>query len=112
MDIYGKLRELCEQKSVTIAELEKSLDIGHRTFYNWKTGSSPSVDKLKAVADYFGVTVNDFLYDQEENKKPQAANMNCLRIKTRKSLIRLSGVLLSLKETSNNNPNYQLLFFC
>ena len=40
--------------------LEKTLGFGNGTIKKWGE-SSPSVDKLKKVADYFGVSVDYFL---------------------------------------------------
>ena len=58
--ILENVKRLCKQKQTSIWALEKALGIGNGTISKWET-SSPSVDKLKRVADYFGVTVDDLL---------------------------------------------------
>ena len=63
--ILENVKRLCKQKQTSIWALEKALGIGNGTISKWET-SSPSVDKLKRVADYFGVTVDDLL--QEESR--------------------------------------------
>lgn len=59
---FNKLVALCKEKGITFCKLEKECGIGNGTIARWKT-SSPSVANLKAVADYFGVTVDELLRD-------------------------------------------------
>lgn len=58
-----KISSLCNERNITIGKLEGILGFGNGTIWKWKK-SSPSVDKLKAVADYFGVTL-DYLLTKE-----------------------------------------------
>lgn len=58
--ILKKIEELAEKKGISITALEKQLDFGNGTIRNWGQ-CSPSVDKLKKVADYFGVSIEYFL---------------------------------------------------
>lgn len=58
--IYDRIKRLCDEKGTTIYALTKELNLGYGTISRWRT-SSPSVDRLKAVADYFGVTVDSLL---------------------------------------------------
>ena len=47
--------------------MSKATGIGQNTLSNWKTGrSNPKADKLKILADYFGVSVDYFLEDNAE----------------------------------------------
>lgn len=64
--IYTNVSRLCKTHGISIANLERVLGIGNGTIRNWK-GSSPTVDKLKAVADYFGVTLDELLRAQEQD---------------------------------------------
>jgi hypothetical protein len=57
---------LCNKNGTTIKALERELKFGENTIYKWKT-SVPGLDKIKAVADHFGVTVDDLL--KEEGKE-------------------------------------------
>ena len=59
---FDKLKALCVEKGITFRKLEKECGMGNGTIARWKT-SSPSVANLKAVADYFGVTVDELLRD-------------------------------------------------
>lgn len=58
--IYTNVSILCQSIGISIAKLEKELGFGNSTIRGW-VNSSPTVEKLKAVADYFGVTVDDLL---------------------------------------------------
>ncbi len=64
--IYQKIKALCEARNITICRLERELTIGNGTIAGWKAGS-PNVKTLKAVADYFGVTV-DYLIQEDSMK--------------------------------------------
>ena len=63
--IYTNVSTLCQSRGISIARLEKELGFGNSTIRGW-VSSSPTVEKLKAVADYFGVTVDDLLSDNNE----------------------------------------------
>lgn len=61
-----KISSLCNERNITIGKLEGILGFGNGTIWKWKK-SSPSVDKLKAVADYFGVNIEYFLDTEKED---------------------------------------------
>lgn len=63
--IYEKVKKLCKQKKVSIYRLEKDLGFSASTIVKWKK-SIPAVDKLKAVADYLQVSIEDLLEDNQE----------------------------------------------
>lgn len=70
--MLNKIDELCKKKGITITALEKELGFGRGTIGKWKN-SSPTVDKLGAVASYFHVTLN-YLWnaksdEQNDNRK-------------------------------------------
>ena len=58
--IYTKVQELCTKNQITIYKLEKELGFPNASICKWKN-SNPTVDKLKKVADYFGVPIEYFL---------------------------------------------------
>ncbi|MDK8641303.1 helix-turn-helix domain-containing protein [Niallia taxi] len=65
MSLVEKVKYLCKQRKTTVASLERSLDFGNGTIRKWDN-AYPSADKLKRVADYFGVTV-DYLLNENED---------------------------------------------
>lgn len=60
--IYTNVQNLCREKGISVAQLERELGLGNATIRGWKN-SSPTVEKLKAVADYFNVSVDFLLSD-------------------------------------------------
>ena len=62
--IYANISNLCHSKGISIARLERELGFGNATIRGWET-SSPTVEKLKAVADYFGITMDALLVDDD-----------------------------------------------
>ena len=55
---------LCKGGGISIAKLERETGLGNATIRGWDV-SSPTVEKLKMVADYFGVTVDSLLLTSE-----------------------------------------------
>ena len=65
MLIFENIKKLCNEHGTSIFALEKTLGIGNGVISRWKE-SSPRVETLKLVADYFGVTVDDLLNGRED----------------------------------------------
>lgn len=63
--IYAKIQDLCKAKGTSVAKLEKELGIGNGTIGRWDK-SSPTVLRLKLVADYFGVSLDELLKDNRK----------------------------------------------
>lgn len=60
--MYEKFVELLDKFNKTTYQVSKDTGIGQNVFSNWKSGrSKPKVDKLKILADYFGVHIEYFL---------------------------------------------------
>ena len=58
--IVDNIRALCEQSNMTIAALERAVGIGNGVIARWNN-TTPRLDKAKAVADYFGVTLDSLV---------------------------------------------------
>ena len=64
--VYEKYVALRESKGVTDYRISVDTGITKSTFTDWTTGrSKPKIDKLKILADYFGVSIEYFLKDTE-----------------------------------------------
>ena len=62
--MYKKFEELLKKHETTIYRVAKETGIPAVSIYEWKSGkSNPKVDKLKILADYFGVSIEYFLED-------------------------------------------------
>ncbi len=64
---YEKFVELLEKTNKTAYQVSKDTGIYSALFSDWKSGKSkPKVDKIKILADYFGVSIDYFLDDTKE----------------------------------------------
>ena len=60
--MYEKFAELLEKTNKTAYQVSKDTGIGENVFPYWNNGrSQPKVDKLKILAEYFGVSIEYFL---------------------------------------------------
>lgn len=64
MSLVDKIKELSNANKISIAELERKIGISNGQIRKWDT-STPGIDKLELVADYFNVSV-DYLLGREE----------------------------------------------
>lgn len=64
--IYENISRMCQKRGISISRLEKELGFGNATIRGW-VSSSPTVERLKAVADYFGVTVDDLISNRNDS---------------------------------------------
>jgi len=60
--LYKKFAELLDKTHKTAYQVAKDTGISTATLSNWKHGNyTPKADKLKTLADYFGVSIEYFL---------------------------------------------------
>lgn len=60
--MYKKFDALLSKTNKTIYRVASDTGIATATLYDWRDGkSAPKVDKLKILADYFGVSIEYFL---------------------------------------------------
>ena len=66
MELNEKLQELRKQKRLTQEELAKSLYVSRTAISKWEAGRGyPSIDSLKSIAKFFGVTIDELLSSDE-----------------------------------------------
>ncbi len=64
--MYKKFSALLEKNNKTPYQVSKETGIAQSVLSDWKRGrSKPKVDKLKVLADYFGVSIEYFLEEKE-----------------------------------------------
>lgn len=74
--MYSVFEKLLEEKGVTAYRVSMETGVGRSTFTDWKTGrSNPKGDKLRKIAEYFGVSV-DYLETGEEKEKADYSTAN------------------------------------
>lgn len=68
MALVQRIKEVCKEQGITVAELERKCGIGNGIIARWKT-SKPSYDRLAKVASALGVSV-DYLQTGAKQKEP------------------------------------------
>lgn len=59
--LLENISKLCKEKGISISKLERSTDISNGTIGRWGV-SSPTVENVRKVAEFFGVTVDSLIY--------------------------------------------------
>nr|DAY13713.1 MAG TPA: repressor protein [Caudoviricetes sp.] len=67
MNIVDRIRALCSERKITIAELERNLGLGAGTVSRWDA-RVPGTDKIQKVAEYFDVST-DYLLGRSDIPK-------------------------------------------
>lgn len=66
--ILKNIIKLCRERGISISKLEKTLGFGNATIRGWEN-SSPSVDKIKKVADFFGVSIEVLISGSDDEEE-------------------------------------------
>ena len=67
VNIVERVKILANEKKMSIAELERKLDLGAGTISRWDT-RTPGIDKVGKVADFFDVST-DYLLGRSEKRR-------------------------------------------
>lgn len=60
--MYERFEKLVKENGTTAYQVSKMTGVDKSTLSHWKAGDyTPKVDKLKKIADYFGVPVTYFI---------------------------------------------------
>lgn len=59
------IKELCEEKGVTIKKMEQDIGISANSSFKWKA-RTPSAENLLKLSEYFGVST-DYILTGEDN---------------------------------------------
>jgi transcriptional regulator with XRE-family HTH domain len=65
MDCYDRIKELCDKNGIAVTALETQLGFGRGSIGKMRTAKSVSADRVKKIADYFGVPI-DYLVNGKE----------------------------------------------
>ena len=71
MTFYERLESLRKEAKISQGKLEKELGFSNGLISKWKN-SVPSHDRLKKLADYFGVSVEYLTEGEEPNNRERA----------------------------------------
>jgi len=67
LGLVKKIKSLCDDKKVTVAELERKSGISNGQIRRWDN-SSPKIENIQKVADYFNVSV-DYLLGRTDDEE-------------------------------------------
>lgn len=67
--IYTRIKELCSERGITMGKLEEDAGLSESIIRKWKSGTSPSIDKIKLIAKYFNVS-SDYLIGLSDISSP------------------------------------------
>ena len=73
--LYQNIKMLCYRAGKTIAQIEKDLQFSAGSIGKWGQ-SAPSIEKVMAVAQYFGISIDELC------RKSEVDFMNCVIYKT------------------------------
>ena len=97
MEFHEKLIHLRRQRGLTQEELAAQLYVSRTAVSKWESGRGyPSIDSLKALSAFYGVTVDDLLSGEEllcAAQQEQKQKLACLRTRIF-SALDISAVLL------------------
>ena len=66
MEFHEKIQELRKKKGLTQEELAEILFVSRTAISKWESGRGyPNIDSLKAIAKFFGVTIDELLSGDE-----------------------------------------------
>ena len=66
---YEKFEELCSKTGASPYQVSQDTGIATSTLTCWKQGKYiPKVDKLLKIADYFGVGIEDFFLENDDEE--------------------------------------------
>ncbi len=67
--MYDIFEKLCKERGITAYRVSKDTGISTATLSDWKTGKShPKADKIRILADYFGVSPEYIATGVEESQ--------------------------------------------
>ncbi len=64
--LVNNVRSLCAERNITLARLERETNLGNGAIARWDE-HSPSVERVKRVADYFGVSIDSIVTGRKRN---------------------------------------------
>ena len=66
--IYQKIKKLAKEEGISIASLEKKLNIGNGTIRRWNE-ASPTLENISKIAKYFDISIDYFVEWEDEQIK-------------------------------------------
>lgn len=64
--MVSKIKALAKSRGLSIMQVEEQCGFGKKSIYDWDA-HRPNVDKVKRVADFFGVSMDELLEPETQN---------------------------------------------
>lgn len=68
MTLFERVKEISKKRGYSLTEVSTKAGMGEKSLYRWKE-SEPSADRLKAVADVLGVSVDYLLGNTDDTNQ-------------------------------------------
>lgn len=96
MTLLDRVKELCKKKNISQGKMEKEIGISNGASSKWKT-SSPSMEVLQKLSEYFSVTVDYLMTGENSNEskltKRDERDIEKIIEATRQQLISQEGLM-------------------
>lgn len=66
--IADQIEALCKVRNVSIRQMLSDCNLGKSVVDNMKKGSLPTTEKVATIANYFGVSIDELLGNEQKNK--------------------------------------------
>lgn len=76
MSFYSNFLKLCSAKDVKPSRAAAAIGLSNAAATGWKNGKLPQDTTLQKLADYFGVTVNELMSENENKPAPKGNELN------------------------------------
>ncbi|MEC1020166.1 helix-turn-helix domain-containing protein [Bacillus paralicheniformis] len=77
MNLFDRVKKLARSRGLSIAELERQLNLSPNILYKLKN-QKPSTDRIETIADFFDVSVDYLLGRTDEPRIPGQDDMDTL----------------------------------
>lgn len=66
--MLDNIKRLCEEKGVSLQDVGRACGFGEKSIYNWGYNLPASIERVKRIADYFNITVDELLSTDQTGK--------------------------------------------
>lgn len=93
MTMFDRVKEISKKRGLSLAQLNEKAGFKPNVIYSWKT-KSPSIDKVEAVANVLGVSV-DYLLGKEEKSSTTNEPVDLDKVLSEEGMAMFDGKPLS-----------------
>ncbi|MBJ7620991.1 helix-turn-helix transcriptional regulator [Weissella confusa] len=93
MTLFERIKETAKERGISLTALSVESGLGEKTIYKWKD-KEPSANRIKAVADTLGVSV-DYLLGNTDEMHSNKKNDKTVDLEKDTTILALDGMELS-----------------